>query len=44
MEEVPVKSDKVSIFNVWRFCTAPMMDWTGPSQKAKLNQQRSHYL
>jgi tRNA-dihydrouridine synthase A len=28
MQEVPVKSDKVSIFNDWHFCTAPMMDWT----------------
>jgi tRNA-dihydrouridine synthase A len=28
MREVPVKSDKVNIFNDWRFCTAPMMDWT----------------
>src|SRR3977135_3421543 len=28
MREVPVKSEKVSTFNKWRFCTAPMMDWT----------------
>ena len=28
MPEVPVKSDKVSVFSDWRFCTAPMMDWT----------------
>jgi tRNA-dihydrouridine synthase A len=28
MQEVPVKSNKVSAFNAWRFCTAPMMDWT----------------
>ncbi len=28
MREVPVKMDKVSSFNDWRFCTAPMMDWT----------------
>ena len=28
MQEVPVKLDKVNIFNDWRFCTAPMMDWT----------------
>jgi tRNA-dihydrouridine synthase A len=28
MREVPVKLDKVSTFNTWRFCTAPMMDWT----------------
>jgi tRNA-dihydrouridine synthase A len=28
MQEVPVKSREVSIFNDWRFSTAPMMDWT----------------
>ena len=28
MQEVAVKTDKVSSFNDWRFCTAPMMDWT----------------
>ena len=28
MQEVPVKLDQVNIFNDWRFCTAPMMDWT----------------
>src|SRR5712672_421100 len=28
MQEVPAKSDKVSSLNDWRFCTAPMMDWT----------------
>jgi tRNA-dihydrouridine synthase A len=28
MQEVPVESDKVSVFNDWRFSTAPMMDWT----------------
>src|SRR5258708_8834631 len=28
MREVPIKSEKVSIFNAWRFSIAPMMDWT----------------
>jgi tRNA-dihydrouridine synthase A len=28
MREVRVKWDKVSAFNGWRFCAAPMMDWT----------------
>jgi tRNA-dihydrouridine synthase A len=28
MREMPVKSDKMSHFNEWRFCAAPMMDWT----------------
>jgi tRNA-dihydrouridine synthase A len=28
MREVPVRSNKVSAFNDWRFSTAPMMDWT----------------
>src|ERR1700716_2488355 len=28
MQEVPIESKQVSSFNAWRFCTAPMMDWT----------------
>ena len=28
MQEVLVKSIQVRSFNTWRFCTAPMMDWT----------------
>ena len=28
MQEVSIKSDKVGIFNDWRFSVAPMMDWT----------------
>src|SRR5450432_2947524 len=28
MQEVPIKSKQVSTFNAWRFCIAPMMDWT----------------
>jgi tRNA-dihydrouridine synthase A len=28
MREVPVKTGKVSKFSDWRFCAAPMMDWT----------------
>src|SRR6195256_2131607 len=28
MREVPGKSGKVGVFSEWRFCTAPMMDWT----------------
>jgi len=28
MQEVPVKSVKVSVFDGWRFSVAPMMDWT----------------
>jgi tRNA-dihydrouridine synthase A len=28
MQEVPVKSREASVFNDWRFSTAPMMDWT----------------
>jgi tRNA-dihydrouridine synthase A len=28
MQEVPVKLDKVNALNDWRFCAAPMMDWT----------------
>jgi hypothetical protein len=26
----------------WLFCVAPMMDWTGTSQKAKRDQHLSH--
>jgi tRNA-dihydrouridine synthase A len=28
MREMPVKSDKMSHVSEWRFCAAPMMDWT----------------
>src|SRR3954454_22153601 len=28
MREVPRKSEQSSIFNYYRFCVAPMMDWT----------------
>src|SRR3954453_17197802 len=28
MREVSAKSNEVSVFNDWRFCIAPMMDWT----------------
>jgi len=28
MRETPLKSDKVRLFNDWRLCIAPMMDWT----------------
>src|ERR1700704_6186073 len=28
MREVPGKSGKVGVFSEWRFCCAPMMDWT----------------
>src|SRR3982074_1758759 len=29
MQQVPLKSDKISTFNAWRFSIAPMMEWTG---------------
>src|ERR1700744_3758338 len=28
MQEMPIKSEQVNDFNKWRFCIAPMMDWT----------------
>src|ERR1700716_4339038 len=28
MQEVPIESKQVSVFNDWRFSIAPMMDWT----------------
>jgi hypothetical protein len=41
MREALVKSDKVGGFKDHRFSVAPMMDWTGTSQKAKRNQHLS---
>ena len=35
MPEVPVKSDKVSVFSDHRFSVAPMMDWVESLYKSK---------